>query len=304
MPRRTWILAIAILGASAWSSGARALPSFAQQTGQACSKCHVGGYGPQLKQYGRDFKLYAYVNGDKMNHLPPISITTISSFTNTQADAAKTLPHFEDNDNIAAAEKVKLAYAGALPGNIVGSFSEVSYDGVRRVLQLDNVDIRTAVNPTILGRDVVLGLDLNDRPTVQDLWNSTPTFELVPLTSALAPLPAASAIIDAKLAQRVVGGGAYGEWNNWLHAEVTAYRPLQNNIVRRMGLATPANADVYDGAIPYWRVALQHDLEDSHYFEIGAYGLSAQRLPTGVRTRGDDRITDTAADATYQFTGG
>jgi hypothetical protein len=33
---------------------AHAVPSFAQQTGQPCAACHVGAFGPQLKQYGRD----------------------------------------------------------------------------------------------------------------------------------------------------------------------------------------------------------------------------------------------------------
>ncbi len=32
---------------------AEALPSFAQQTGMACSACHVGAFGPQLTPFGR-----------------------------------------------------------------------------------------------------------------------------------------------------------------------------------------------------------------------------------------------------------
>ena len=39
---------------------ARALPSFALQTGQACASCHIGAYGPQLTAFGRAFKLGGY----------------------------------------------------------------------------------------------------------------------------------------------------------------------------------------------------------------------------------------------------
>jgi hypothetical protein len=39
---------------------ARAVPSFAQQTGQPCHSCHVGGFGPQLTPFGRAFKLGGY----------------------------------------------------------------------------------------------------------------------------------------------------------------------------------------------------------------------------------------------------
>ena len=38
---------------------AHALPSFAAQTGQPCTACHIGGFGPQLTPLGRAFKIDA-----------------------------------------------------------------------------------------------------------------------------------------------------------------------------------------------------------------------------------------------------
>src|SRR5258708_29534915 len=43
-----------------FTSEANAVPSFAEQTGQRCSACHVGGLGPQLTPFGRSFKLGGY----------------------------------------------------------------------------------------------------------------------------------------------------------------------------------------------------------------------------------------------------
>ena len=39
---------------------AQAVPSYAEQTGQPCQACHVGGFGPQLTPFGREFKLGGY----------------------------------------------------------------------------------------------------------------------------------------------------------------------------------------------------------------------------------------------------
>ena len=56
-----WAVFLAAMTASA---PALAVPAFAKQTGQPCAACHVGAFGPQLKPYGRDFKLHGYVASD------------------------------------------------------------------------------------------------------------------------------------------------------------------------------------------------------------------------------------------------
>ena len=42
------------------SLGAQAVPSFARQTNQECSTCHIGSFGPQLTPYGMKFKIGGY----------------------------------------------------------------------------------------------------------------------------------------------------------------------------------------------------------------------------------------------------
>src|SRR6267143_4744882 len=51
---RPLILLCALIG---FAESASALPSYARQTGYACIKCHVGGFGPQLTPYGVKFKI-------------------------------------------------------------------------------------------------------------------------------------------------------------------------------------------------------------------------------------------------------
>jgi hypothetical protein len=279
---------------------ANAVPSFAQQTGQPCEACHVGAFGPQLKPYGRDFKLFGYVNGDGRNTLPPIALVVLTSFNHTQAPEDPA-PHFGANDNLAV-DQINLIYGGRLVGG-AGGFIEGTYDGVSHGFTIDNVDVKRAFNPTIGGKDVVLGLDFNNRPTVQDLWNSTPTWGFPYNASAIAATPAASPLLDGALAQRVIGLGAYAMWDNTLYTEFTAYSPVAADTLNRLGVGTDPGADVYEGASPYWRLALQHQFGPEHYVEVGAFGMSAQRYPGGDRSAGVDHVTDTALDASYQFTG-
>lgn len=49
---------------------ASAVSAFAQQTGQACASCHVGGLGPQLTPFGRALKLGGYTLRVKPLNVP------------------------------------------------------------------------------------------------------------------------------------------------------------------------------------------------------------------------------------------
>ena len=55
-------LPLSLLGAAVLLTPrpAEAIPAFAQQTGQPCTACHVGAFGPQLTPTGRAFKITGY----------------------------------------------------------------------------------------------------------------------------------------------------------------------------------------------------------------------------------------------------
>ena len=53
-------LALALLGLLLADPPAKALPAFATQTGQPCTACHIGGFGPQLTPLGTAFKIGGY----------------------------------------------------------------------------------------------------------------------------------------------------------------------------------------------------------------------------------------------------
>jgi hypothetical protein len=281
---------------------AAAVPSFAQQTGQPCQACHVGAFGPQLKPYGRDFKLYGYQSSDNKSRELAIAFMVQTSVTHTNADQTPPpAPHFSDNDNFAV-DQVSMFYAGRAPMGF-GVFAQATYSGVDRAFNLDNVDVRKVKEVTLFGRDAVVGFDFNNNPTVQDVWNTTPAWGFPYNGSSLAPTPQASALIDGGLGGLVAGAGLYGVWDDTIYLEATAYAPLNRVVAGRLGEGTTSSSDRYSGLLPYWRVALLHDFGSTQSAELGAYGVRAERFPGGDVSQGTDTLTDWAIDGTYQYIG-
>ena len=278
---------------------ARAVPAFAVQTGQPCAACHVGAFGPQLKPFGRDFKLHGYVGNDGQDHGLPLAATMRTSFTHTSASqSGGAAPGFRPNDNTII-DVVSLYYAGRIAPEL-GGFIELTFDGVTQKPHLDNVDIRHAWGGQVLREDLLWGMTLNNGPTVQDPWNSTPAWRFPYNRSPLAPIPQAAPMVDGAMLQRSVGVGVYALWNDLLYAEVDAYKGLSAGDLKTLG-QVPGDGDQTTGFFPYARLALIKDWSN-HHAEIGAYAVAGNVLLGSNPTFGiGTQVSDIAVDATYQY---
>ena len=279
------------------SRAAQALPSFAQQTGKPCAQCHTVAYGPALTAYGRQFKLNGYVWGDVGGSVP-LAMMVQGGFTHTSKDQVDApAPHFATNDNLSV-DQVSGFFGGRITAHS-GAFVQVTYSGEDRHTSWDNLDIRYARAASIGNESVVFGLSVNNNPTVQDLWNSTPGWGFPYITSALAPTPAAGPVIAGGFAQLVLGATAYAMVDDHLYLEAGAYRGLSNKWLSRLGAGADSNPNV-DGLSPYWRADWQMDFGAS-YFSVGTYGLNTKLRPDPLSAM-EDRFDDLAFDATYQYT--
>src|SRR5579864_6371709 len=136
-----------------------AVPSYARQTGLACSGCHYA--PPELNPAGRRFKLTGYVDksddtkvvksdpGKKHAALDllaslPLSVMLDTSFTSTKSPIPNT-----QNGNVEFPQDISLFLSGAWTSN-VGSFVQVTYDTQNDHFSMDNTDVRYA-NTTKLG---------------------------------------------------------------------------------------------------------------------------------------------------------
>ena len=284
-----------------------AVPSFERQTGMSCTTCHT--VFPELTPFGRNFKLDGYTfstRSQSKGWQPPLAAMFKASLTELNDNDGilhNGIAPFDDaedseRDKVNIPQEAAVYYAGKIVGHL-GVFTHVIYDGLGNDLALDLTDFRYARTLALAGKHLTWGLTVNNAPTVQDVWNSTPVWGFPYAASDVAPTPAASTVIDGGLVQQVGGIGLYGYFADWIYMEASVYRNTHQGITRPLGAGTDPDT-ITDGAVPYWRAALQH-VWGPHSVELGTYGLWAEIYPEGEDDGPTNEFTDTAVDAQYQF---
>lgn len=295
-PSRGAALACLALLALASPQRAGAVPLYARQTGQQCAACHNG--FPELTPYGRLFKLNGYTFKGGETDLPPIAGMTVVSFTHTEApQPGGAAPHFAPNDN-PALEFTSLFYGGRITSNI-GMFGQVTFDNIGKRLAWDNTDIRYARTAEIGDSELLLGISVNNNPTVSDVWNSTPAFGFPWQSSGLAPGPAAATLIEGGLAGEVLGTSAYAYYDRLFYGEVGFYRTLADRTLTMLGV-DPTGSSSTEGVAPYWRFAVEPKW-GPHSLEFGTFGLAANMIPGRLGGFGADHVVDVGLDSQYQY---
>lgn len=232
---------------------------------------------------------------------PPIAAGAEISYTEAKGLSNRVDP-FDDSPNAKfnIPQTGSIYYAGKIFYKI-GAFSQITWEGVDNSVHLDHTDIRFASDAMIGNKSLVYGFTLNNNPTVQDVFNTTPAFSFPYTSSAVANTPAASTIIDNRLALQVGGLGAYAIWNDLIYAEIAVYRTNRKGITRPLAAGVSIDT-VVDSYAPYWRLALQQQWKE-HFFSLGTYGIVANTFPGGESSGPTDKFTDTAFDAHYQYIG-
>jgi hypothetical protein len=289
----------------------QAVPSYARQTGLPCSGCHYA--PPELNPAGRRFKLLGYVDrGDDTKSVKadggkkraaldllaslPLSVMLETSFTSIKsplpaANSATNPTATTQNGTFEFPQDISLFLSGAWTSN-VGSFLQVTYDTQADHFSMDNTDIRFANKTKLGGKELVYGLDLNNNPTVEDLWNSTPAWGYPWIASDFAPVPAASPIINGSLAQDVAGFGGYAMWDNHIYLDAAIYR--SGHVGSSQPNPEDGSTNNIHGVAPYWRLAFQ-ELTGKTQYEIGTYGMHV-RTTTLTSNLPEDEFTDFAFD--------
>jgi hypothetical protein len=278
---------------------ASAVPSFGVQTSQPCSACHVGSFGPRLKQAGRDFKLFGYAPDDNKKHLPPLNVRLRGSFTHTDADQpGPAAPGFGDNDNFTF-DQFAIFYAGKVTSN-VGAVANLVYNGIRETWNLGSVDLRYAGEARLFERDLVYGISINNAPTRQDLWEAT-SWQFPNVSSGVTRRPKATPIVS-QLSGVSAGAGLYSMWEDTVYLEFAAYGGIDRDTLSNIGVAPLSGGDTVAGAVPYARLVVQQEYDEGqHFWALGTYWLRADIHPRDIASAGTNTFTVIEADAMYQW---
>ena len=276
-----------------------AIPSFARQTNLPCSSCHT--IFPELTPFGRLFKLNGYTmvgigtvqvrDTNDVVDLNLLSISPLSAMIQASYTYKTNKEPGTQNDIVALPQELSLFLGGQIAPKL-GAFVQLTYDGPEGSFGIDNMDLRYA-NQTELGsKSLIYGVTLNNNPTIQDVWNSTPAWGFPYSSSSGTVSPITTTLIEDGLGQSVAGLGAYGLWNNLIYGEVSVYRSAQQG-----GPQPPDNTatGIIKSLAPYWRVALEKQFSDQ-YVELGTFGMSTQMYTAGV-----SGLTDTYNDLGVDF---
>jgi hypothetical protein len=281
---------------------ASAIPSYARQTGFPCKSCHY--MPPELTPLGRAFKLNGYTMTGKPTVTSPGKGTTsglsilesfpLSVLLDTSFTSLKSPVPGSQNGSFEFPQQASLFLAGAWATHL-GSFVQVTYSSQGDHFTWDNSDIRYANSTKLGGKDLAFGITLNNNPTLEDLWNSTPAWGFPWAGSDWAPGPTAGALINGGLAQDVAGVGAYAMWNNHLYFDASAYRTAHiGAVLPNTGAGQGTNIR---GVAPYWRLAWQQNTTNNNLM-VGTYGIYVKSTPNAV-TGLKDVYTDWAIDFQY-----
>ena len=298
---------------------ALALPAFARQTGQNCVSCHAGGQFPELTPYGRIFKLTGYTIGERTI---PLSVMGVASYAKVRDTAKSDDPaaDFQKNGSPVLASG-SLFIAGKLTNNM-GAFAQITYDNYASQTlgadgepngsftghsQADNIDIRYADRFVDGNRDLIVGVSVNNNPSVSDVWNTAAAWmQYVPVAS-----PTSHQFVDGTAPFPGFGSGgnlagitAYAYWNRTVYAELGTYRTANQAFsFMSAGIGDADTAKLRGNNNPYWRFAMTHEW-GLHNIMVGTSGMVAHVYDGGSDLGDPDnlgRFRNVGVDSQYQY---
>ena len=277
---------------------AHALPAYARQTGMECSGCHVGAFGPQLTPAGVRFKLGGYTDSNGKDGNIPLSGMLLADYSHTHAPQDPPPDGLKANNNTSL-DQASIFIAGRASDHL-GGFMQLTYDGVAHKFGLDNTDLRAVTTTDIAGQEAILGLTLNNNPTVQDPFNTLPAWGY-PYVSPAAGFGAgdSSSLINGGLGGIVFGVSGYAVIDKDWYAELGSYRSMTPQTQSDLGLGR--DDQKLEGNL-YWRFAWMHDAKAVAY-HLGLFGWSARLEADRTAPGPVDSYRDIGIDGSYEFLG-
>ena len=297
---RRWLAAslLGLLGSLA-ALPAHALPSFSRQTGEECTACHIGGFGPQLTPHGMKFKIGGYTDSDGKDGHVPLSAMLIGNSANLRKGSADLIADgAQRSNNNLSLQEFSVFVAGRLAPH-VGTFTQVTYSGIENKTAIDNMDVRIAREFEVNGSPTTFGVSVNNSPTTQDPFNTLPAWRFPYTSPDLTFGPGASTLLDGTLEQAVLGTTAYAFTEGGLLVEAGGYNNIGRRTLKRLGVMPDA---VLDRTAPYGRIALLKDYR-KQAFSVGMVGMQAHVRPLDDPSGSADKLTDVGIDGSWQYLG-
>ncbi|MFK2889879.1 cytochrome C [Dyella flagellata] len=267
----------------------------------------MGGFGPQLTPYGRQFKLLGYTLKAGSDTKVPLALMLVESYTHTsKAQTAPPANGFNTNNNTQL-QQASVFVAGRISDHM-GMLAQATYQQSSGLFGWDNSDLRYARSLSTANHTAIWGVSLNNNPSLSDVFNTSPAWQFPYTSSNLTPAAPAVPILMGGLAQQAVGLDAYTQIDSALYVEGGVYRTLSPAFLRDVNASYGGRVA---GVAPYARLAYTWNLENGN-LELGGLAFNARRGLTGASSAGQtvavagpsDSFRDMGVDASYQFLNG
>jgi hypothetical protein len=304
-PAAALVLGIALVGSSL--QPARAVPSFAAQTGQPCQTCHIGALGPQLTPYGRNFKIKGYTQTGGSGIMSEVHLAAWlqPEFTSYQKKLPPdgVTPDFADQDN-AYLNAVSVFYSGRITDH-VGAFLQMTYDNVGKALAQDNSEVRVVGSASPFDADVDYGFSFNNAPGWSDPYNSNYLWGYPFIGPGVAPAPNAAPILGGAVQDNSLGIVGYAWIDQHIYVDLGGYESQPPGFMKLFGETYGPGSST--GLEP-WASLTYAWFWGNNNAHIGGHFFDGRYNPTtDVRSSdgqfGHDSYTDYMLSNGYQFIG-
>jgi len=302
-----------------WVSPARALPSFAGQTGLPCSACHVGAFGPQLTAFGIYFMATGYTQrgGTSPWASVPINIEDDAgpSFTSLATSRPKPPSQYYGTNNwlTPGCADVSLAAGYQFDGGFgVGGILKMwvnldaAFTSHADYASQGPSDVRFTQPIKFGTHTAVLGFDVNNKPSQGDPYNTLYGNYVFPYTSGTNTIGTNASLMIARLDTSVYGLSLYAFIDNAVYVQAGVYETTNTAVLEALGKSPFEFAfGQISGAAPYFRLAYQHSW-GPNFLEVGGVVLDTplQQVPGVANPSLENQFVDFGVDATYQRTFG
>ncbi|OIQ72849.1 oxygen-dependent choline dehydrogenase [mine drainage metagenome] len=235
-----------------------------------------------------------------------MALLTRSSVSNT-SKSTDPAADFQKNDSVIFPTG-SVFIGGKITDNI-GAFTQITIDkyafnsstnSYYDQIGADNMDFRYADRFVSPGNDLIVGVSLNNNPSVSDPWNTAPAWmQYVPV-----PSPTSSSFIDGNApypgyasSGNLAGITAYTYWNQTLYGEIGSYHTSKHLF---HFMSAGATGSTLKGFNPYWRLAYTKQW-GAHYLMLGTSGMVANVYDNTSDPAVTDHYRDVGLDAQYQF---
>jgi hypothetical protein len=257
------------------------MPDIIRQIARPCAGCYLGAFAPPLEPYGHPARRREDTALAGTTAPPAMTVEPLST-------GSGDLHWLALNDAISA-DQISLFGANPVSEGTVTFLAP----NMARALSTGDTGFLYAVVPGQPEPGTIRDGSID--PTARNPWNAAANWGFSQNRFVIESIPRAATSTARASMSPAQGVGA--NWTDPRQTNILGYRGREPDMFNASGVISADSPLSAQESIPYWRVAVQKDLE-RHFLQIGTYRMNAG---DSQRSGNTGMFSGTGAGADYQF---